>query len=58
MKAEAGREQAHEDAGAAREEAAELRGRVEALQAQVAELTGTLAERRDRHSGGVSSSSA
>jgi len=41
---QAGREEARKDAGAAREEAAEIRGRVEALQVQVTELTRTLAE--------------
>jgi len=40
MKAETGREQAR------RRGAAELRGRLEALQAQVTELTRTLAERQ------------
>jgi len=44
MKADAGHEQARQDAGAVREEAAELRERVDALQAQVTELARDLAE--------------
>ena len=42
-KAEAGQEKAHQEAGAAREDAASLRGQVEAMKAQVAELMQVLA---------------
>lgn len=41
-KAEAGQEKAHQEAGAAREEAANLRGQVEAMQAQQTVLFATL----------------
>jgi chromosome segregation ATPase len=46
MKVEAQREEAHKDAAAAREETAELRGRVGALQSQIVDLTRALAERQ------------
>jgi len=42
-KAEAGQEKAHQEASAAREDAANLRGQVEAMKAQVAELMQVLA---------------
>ena len=42
-KAEAGQEKAHQEAGAAREDAANLRGQVEAMKSQVAELMQVLA---------------
>ncbi|MCW2314070.1 coiled-coil domain-containing protein [Rhodoferax antarcticus] len=42
-KAEAGQEKAHQEAGAAREEAANLRGQVEATKTQLAELMQVLA---------------
>jgi len=42
-KAEAGLEKAHQEAGAAREDAANLRGQVEAMKTQVAELMQVLA---------------
>lgn len=44
-KAEAGQVQANKDAGAAREDAAKLRGQVEALQMQAAELVRALSDR-------------
>jgi len=43
VKAEAGLEKAHQEASAAREDAANLRGQVEAMKAQVAELMQVLA---------------
>ena len=42
-KAEAGQEKAHQEAGAAREDAANLRGQVEAMKSRVAELMQVLA---------------
>jgi len=42
-KAEVGQEKAHQEAGAAREDAANLRGQVEAMKSQVAELMQVLA---------------
>ena len=42
-KAEADQEKAHQEASAAREDAANLRGQVEAMKAQVAELMQVLA---------------
>lgn len=45
-KAEAGQEKAHQDASAAREDAANLRGQVEAMKAQVAELMQVLAAKK------------
>jgi colicin import membrane protein len=45
-KAEAGQERAHQEASAAREDAANLRGQVEAMKAQVAELMQVLAAKK------------
>lgn len=45
-KAEADQEKAHQDASAAREDAANLRGQVEAMKAQVAELMQVLAAKK------------
>jgi len=44
--AEAGRDQASKEAGSAREEAAQLRGQVEAMQAQAADLVRILNNRQ------------
>ena len=46
-KAESGQEKAHQEASAAREDAANLRGQIEAMKAQVAELMQVLAKAKD-----------
>ena len=46
-KAEAGQETAHQEASAAREDAANLRGQIEAMKAQVGELMQVLAKAKD-----------
>lgn len=46
-KSEAGQEKSHQEASAAREDAANLRGQIEAMKVQVAELMQVLAARKD-----------